>query len=100
MQIVDKTFSKHCLTSVLIVVSCVEKAITRMRVLVILFAAVAVALSGSASGEIINVPQDNCFWRGARYGAMTYCEMNEIAVGSCGSGLNDDCDNGIQLLSF
>ena len=46
------------------------------------------------SAQDVVVPSDNCQWRGASYGQMNVCEGNEIAIGSCGSGKNDDCGSG------
>ena len=43
--------------------------------------------------EPIEIPDNACFWRGGKYGQMIYCEPEEIAVGACGSGKSDDCDN-------
>ena len=39
----------------------------------------------------IDIPQTNCDWKGADDGVMNMCDGNEIPVGACGSGANDDC---------
>ena len=44
---------------------------------------------GAASG--IDIPQTNCEWKGADDGVMNTCDGNEIPVGACGSGANNDC---------
>eukprot|EP00095_Tigriopus_kingsejongensis_P005919 maker-scaffold825_size91437-snap-gene-0.15 protein:Tk05919 transcript:maker-scaffold825_size91437-snap-gene-0.15-mRNA-1 annotation:"unnamed protein product" len=41
------------------------------------------------------VPSDSCSWRGAQFGVEASCEPNEIAVGACGSGEDDNCGTGI-----
>ena len=46
-------------------------------------------------GQDIEVPTDNCVWRGGNYGEDNVCEGNELPIGSCGSGQNDDCDDGV-----
>ena len=56
-------------------------------------ALLVLGLASAALADIVTVPQDACFWRGQRYGQMLYCEDGEVAVGSCGSGRNDDCDS-------
>ena len=42
----------------------------------------------------IEIPTNGCQWRGEKYGHMIQCEGNELAIGSCGSGKNDDCSSG------
>ena len=39
----------------------------------------------------IDIPQTDCAWKGASDGVMNTCDGNEIPVGACGSGANDDC---------
>ena len=50
------------------------------------------SIASTALADQIIIPQDACFWRGQTYGELLYCESGEVAVGSCGSGKNDDCD--------
>ena len=43
--------------------------------------------------ENVQIPVNNCYWQGARWGEFKACGHNEVAVGSCGSGRNADCEN-------
>ena len=36
----------------------------------------------------------DCTWRGQRFGQLNSCDPNEIAVGSCGSSDQADCQDG------
>jgi len=43
------------------------------------------------NGQIIEVPTDDCTYRGTGFGHHISCESNEIAIGACSSAMFEDC---------
>ncbi|XP_023343480.1 uncharacterized protein LOC111712951 [Eurytemora carolleeae] len=39
----------------------------------------------------IEIPRDNCDWRGAHWGDFIACDGDQIAIGACGSGKDGYC---------
>ena len=40
----------------------------------------------------IDIPRDDCEWRAGGLGNMANrCDGDQVAVGACGSGFNNDC---------